>query len=172
MKNESNHTHDLSHREAVQKIQLLVKHNKICMFTTHLTDVPLQTRPMTVQDVDDDGNVWFISRSDSNKNWEIGEDPRVQLLFVNNSSYEFLSIYGYAIIFKDRDKIDALWNPIAKAWLKEGKDDPNATVIKVTPEDAYYWDTKSNKAVSLLKLVTSVFSGKTIDNSEEGTLKV
>lgn len=172
MEEKKDETRDLSHREAIEKIQLLVKHNKICMFTTHLTEVPLQTRPMSVQDVDNEGNIWFLSGADSNKNWEVGEDSRVQLLFANQGDYEFLSVYGHAEIFSDRNKIEELWTPIAKAWFKEGKNDPNATVIKVTPEDAYYWDTKNNKAVSLLKIVTSVFTGKTMDDGEEGTLKI
>jgi general stress protein 26 len=172
MEKHADEIHDLSHREAIEKIQLLTKHNKICMFTTHLTEVPFQTRPMSVQEVDDDGNLWFLSGADSRKNWDISEDARVQLVFANQSDYEFLSIFGHAEEFKDRDKIEQIWNPIAKAWFKEGKDDPNITAIRVTPEDAYYWDTKSNKAVALLKIVTSVFTGKTMDDGEEGTLRV
>jgi general stress protein 26 len=40
---------------------------------------------------------------------------------------------------------------MAKTWFKEGKEDPNISLIKVIPEDAYYWDTKNNKMVSLIK---------------------
>ncbi|MGE3509589.1 MAG: pyridoxamine 5'-phosphate oxidase family protein [Vicinamibacterales bacterium] len=30
-------------------------------------------------------------------------------------------------------KIDELWEPLAKTWFTEGKDDPRITVIKVAP---------------------------------------
>jgi general stress protein 26 len=172
MKNKEEEVHDLDHHESIDKLKEFVKHNSICMFTTHLTDVPLQSRPMSVQEVDDDGNLWFLSGASSNKNWEVEEDSRVQLIFANQKDYEFLSLYGHATIYTDREKIHEMWSPIAKAWFKEGKNDPEATVIKVTPEDAYYWDTKNNKAVSLFKIMASVVTGRTMDDGEEGRMHV
>jgi len=62
-----------------------------------------------------------------------------------------LSIFGRAQIVNDRSKIEELWTPMAKTWFKEGKEDANISLIKVIPEDAYYWDTKNNKMVSLIK---------------------
>jgi len=41
--------------------------------------------------------------------------------------------------------IDQLWNAFAKAWFQEGKDDPNISVIKIIPDEAYYWDTVHEK---------------------------
>lgn len=171
MKNEDEDVQHLEHSEAIEKIKELVKHNGICLFTTHLTEVPLQTRPMSVQEVDDDGNFWFLSAKDSNKNWEINEDPRVQLFFANTGSSEFLSVYGHASMYTDRQRIEDIWSPVAKAWFQQGKDDPNISVIKVSPEDAYYWDTKNNKAVSLIKIMASVVGGRTMDDGVEGKMK-
>ncbi|MBT1703683.1 pyridoxamine 5'-phosphate oxidase family protein [Chryseosolibacter indicus] len=161
----------LEHHESIDKLKELVKHNNICLFTTHLTDVPLQTRPMSVQEVDDEGNFWFLSDKDSNKNWEIDEDPRVQLFFSNKGANEYLSVYGHATMYTDRKKVEDIWSPIAKAWFQEGKDDPHISVIKVAPEDAYYWDTKNNKAVSLIKIMASVVGGRTMDDGIEGKMK-
>jgi general stress protein 26 len=172
MKSKEEAVHDLDHSESVERMKEFVKHNKICMFTTHLTDVPLQSRPMSVQEVDDEGNFWFLSGASSNKNWEVEEDSRVQLIFANQKDYEFLSVYGHATIYADRQKIHDIWTPVAKAWFQQGENDPEATVIKVTPEDAYYWDTKNNKAVSLLKIMASVVTGKTMDDGEEGRMKL
>ena len=39
------------------------------------------TRPMGVQNVDDDGNLWFLSANDSHKNGELARDPSVKLYF-------------------------------------------------------------------------------------------
>lgn len=162
----------LQDSDAIKKIQHLVSHNEICLFSTHLSEQPIQTRPMSVRQVDEKGNLWFLSSKESNKNWEIQSDPKVQLFFVNTKDYEFLSIYGHAQIFIDREKVDELWTPIVKTWFQEGKDDPLLSIIRVSPEDVYYWDTKNNKAVSLLKIAASVIVGKTMDDGIEGRLEI
>lgn len=163
---------NLLREEAVKKIKELVKASDICMFTTSLTQLPLNARPMSSQDADEEGNIWFFSNKTSDKNIEIEKDNRVQLFYVNNSGYEYLSVYGRAEISTDKQKIDEYWSSMVKAWFPEGKDDPNLTLIKVTPEDAYYWDTKNNKLVSLIKIMASVVTGKTSDDGVEGQLKV
>lgn len=162
---------NLTHREAIDKFKELVRHESTCLFTTQLTQVPLTTRPMSVQKVCDQGNFWFLSSSDSDKNAEIAIDNRVQLFFVNTSDYEFLSLYGTATVSRDQQKIDELWSDIAKAWF-EGKDDPRVTVIKVTPEEGFYWDTKNGKLVSMIKILASAVSGKTFEEGVEGTISV
>lgn len=123
-------------------------------------------------DADDEGNLWFFSDKDSTKNHDIQVDNRVQLFYANKSSSEYLSVYGTAEISHDRQKIEELWTPIVKAWFTEGKDDPSISVIKVTPSDVYYWDTKHNKLVSLIKIAAAVVIGKTMDDGVEGTLDI
>ncbi len=172
MENKASEIKNLTNNEAIDKFKELVKHESTCLFTTQLTKVPLNTRPMAVQKVCDQGNFWFLSASDSDKNQEIISDPRVQLFISNTSNYEFLSAYGKASISRDRQKIDELWSDIAKAWFPEGKDDPRVTVIKVMPEQGFYWDTKDGKLVSLIKIAASAIAGKTIEEGVEGTLSV
>jgi general stress protein 26 len=163
---------DLNNKEAVDKLISMVKDIKVAIFCTELTKTPLQSRPMSVQDVDDQGNLWFISSSTSNKNFEILKDSQVQLFFANNSSSQYISIYGNATIYKDQEKIDELWSPVIKAWFEDGKNDPRVTVIKVSPSDAYYWDTKDGKIISLLKMAGSAIFGTTSDVGVEGKLNI
>lgn len=163
---------NLSFKEATEKIKKLVDAADICMFTTALTELPLSTRPMSTQKADSEGNLWFFSEKESDKNEHIEVDNRVQLFYANKSTYEFLSVYGTAEISTDKQKIEELWTPMVKTWFQEGKDDPSLTVIKVVPQDAYYWDTKNNKLVSLIKIIASVATGKTMDDGVEGKLSV
>src|ERR1700759_4938503 len=141
MKENKGEIQNLDREETIEKFKELVKHNAVCLFTTNLSSVPLETRPMSTQKVCDQGNFWFLSSRDSNKNNEIGNGSDVQLFFSNTSDSEYLSVFGKATISTDKSKIEELWTPIAKAWFTEGKDDPRITVIKVTPKDAFYWDT-------------------------------
>ena len=61
---------------------------------------------------------------------------------------------------------------MAKIWFKEVKDDPNISIIKVTPTTAYYWDTEGNRMTNFLKMVASVVTGSNLLNGEEGTINL
>ena len=169
---DSKNIENLSNQDAIDKIKELVKSEQLCLFTTQLSVAPLSTRPMSATETDDEGNLWFFSAKSSDKNRHIQTDPRVQLFFSHPGSSEFLSVYGSASISTDKALIEKYWNPVVKAWFQEGKDDPEITLIKVAPEEAYYWDTKNSKMVSMIKILTSVVTGKTMDDGVEGTLKL
>ncbi len=158
--------------DAVQKIKQLAMDADIALFATNILTIPTSVRPMSTQGVDEEGNLWFMSRIDSNKNRDIANDNRVQLFYSNKSNSEYLSIYGHAEIVTDRNKIEELWTPIAKAWFTEGKDDPSISLIKIHPVEAYYWDTKENKVVALLKIAVSAITGVENDGGVEGTITI
>ncbi|MCD9015510.1 pyridoxamine 5'-phosphate oxidase family protein [Parachryseolinea silvisoli] len=172
MTNNASDIQDLTGQAAIDKFKEIVKHEETCLFSTNLGTVPITTRPMGVQKVCDQGNFWFMSPGDSDKNREIEADPRVQLFISNTKNYEFLSVYGHATISRDQAKIDEFFNAMHKAWFPEGKDDPNITIIKVTPEEGFYWDTKDGKLVSILKIAASAVMGKTLQEGVEGTISV
>jgi len=159
-------TENLTHTEAVKKIKELSENARICMFCTELDKLPINSRPMSLQETDDEGNLWFISGDTSNKNFEIRDDKRVQLFFMNNSDYQYLSVYGDATIYKDKSTSEDKWSPLAKAWFEEGKDDPNVSIIRVEPKETYYWNTKAGKLVSLFNFVAAAITGNTTDNSD------
>lgn len=157
--------------EANTKISELVKETDICMFCTNLTESPLSTRPMSTQGVDEDGTIWFFSDRNSHKDHEIKADNRVQLIYADTSKQHYLTLFGRAEEQRDQAKIDALWTPIVKTWWQGGKDDPNLMLIKFTPEEGYYWDTKHGKMVSFAKMLASVVVGREMDDSIEGQVK-
>jgi general stress protein 26 len=125
---------------------------------------------MSVQKIDDDGTIWFLSATDSNKNDQIGKSPEVQLLFQGSTYSDFITIYGSASISMSKTKIRELWQPILATWFTGGIDDPRVSVIKVTPRDGYYWDNKHGQFVAFAKQVAGAITGKTKDDSIEGKL--
>lgn len=168
---EEDNVKDLQGEEAVKKMKDLVDKSPSCFFCTQIkTGKPFATRPMAVQKIDDDGILWFLSSNDSYKNEHIEDDNAVQLLFKGSDYSDFLTIYGKASISEDKAKIKELWQPILKTWFTEGVDDPRISVIKVEPVESYYWDTKHNMAVGLIKRVAGAVIGKTMDDSVEGNL--
>jgi general stress protein 26 len=163
-------TKDLSREQGIEKLRELAMDAKFCHFVTALGQKPLQTRPMTTQEVDENGDFWFLSGDSSHKNNEIEDDPEVQLFYSNPGSSEYLSVFGYAEVIKDRTKLEELWSPLAKTWFNEGKDDPELTILKVNVADAYYWDTKNNRMIQLIKIAAGAVMGKTMDDGIEGQI--
>ncbi|HEV7867257.1 MAG TPA: pyridoxamine 5'-phosphate oxidase family protein [Chthoniobacteraceae bacterium] len=162
---------DLSGAEAAHKVKDLAERAESCFFCTEVvTPGSSRARPMAVQQVDEQGNLWFLSASDSHKNEEVERDPVVHLYFQANAHSGFLSLTGTVHTSRDRAKIEELWKPIMKTWFTEGIDDPRITVLRVSPTDGYYWDTKHGRAVAGLKMLVGAAIGKTLDDSIEGTL--
>src|SRR4051794_37219748 len=169
---EENNHQDLRGNEAGKKIKEMASKNNTCFFCTGIeTGKPFCVRPMSVQKIDESGNFWFLSPSDSHKNVELSSNNAVQLLFQGSSHSDFLSVYGEATISTDKTLIKELWEPILKTWFTEGQDDPRITVIKVTASHAYYWDNKHGDAIASIKMAAGAIIGKTLDDSIEGTLK-
>lgn len=164
---------DLTGVSAVSKIREIVEKADTCFFCTLVAQgIHSPARPMAVQRVDEQGNLWFLSANDSHKNHEIANDAAVRLFFQGSAHSDFLELDGRATISTDRALIRELWKPLAKVWFTGGIDDPRITVIKVSPTSGYYWDTKHGNAIAGMKMVIGVLTGQTLDDSIEGTLKV
>ena len=162
---------DLTGADAARKIKDLAERAESCFFCTEVgRQDSSRSRPMAVQQVDEEGRLWFLSASDSHKNEEVAVDPVVHLYFQANAHSSFLALTGTVSTSRDRTKIEELWKPIMKTWFTEGIDDPRITVLRVTPTEGYYWDTKHGRAVAGLKMIVGAAIGKTLDDSIEGTL--
>jgi len=159
--------------DAITKLRELAEKASTCFMCSSIkTGKRIETRPMAVQQIDDQGRLWFLSASDSHLDAQIAEDGAVQLMFQGSSHSDFLTIYGRATISRDEAKIHELWNGLMKTWFTEGEKDSRITVICVTPREGYYWDTKHNRAIAFAKMVVGAVTGKTLDDSIEGSLKV
>ena len=164
---------NLNGADAVARIRDVVDKAKTCFFSTAVAKGPSHgTRPMNVRKVDDEGNLWFLSADDSHKNLELQSNIAVELYFQGSPHSEFLHLRGHAAISRDKDKIKELWEPIIKTWFTGGVDDPRITVIKVTPEEGYYWDNKHGDMVAGVKMLVGAAVGKTLDDSIEGQINV
>jgi general stress protein 26 len=164
---------DLAAVDAIARIRKMVEASPNCFFcTAAATGESVGVRPMNVRKVEDDGSLWFLSASDSQKNRELALDNSVTLLFQGSPHSDFLYLRGRAQVSNDPACIDELWESILATWFTEGKDDPRITVIRVLPTDGYYWDTKHCSAISGIKMMIGAAIGKTLDDSIEGRLRV
>ena len=162
---------DLTGKKAVERIRDVVKQTESCFFCTAVSAGGSgATRPMSVQEVDDDGTLWFLSASDSHKNRELEKDSAVRLFFQGSEHAGFLTLTGTATVSRDKKRIKDLWKSVLKVWFTEGENDPRITVIGVRPTGGYYWDNKHGSAVAGIKMLVGAAIGKTLDDSIEGEL--
>jgi len=169
---EKNHQ-DLSSAEAVQKIKELADIAKTCFLSTNPSTLPsLGTRPMSVQQVEDSGAIWFMVANDSHTYQDISLNPDVRLYFQGSAHSDFLYLEGPAELSADQAKIKELWTPFLKTWFTEGENDPRIALIKVSPASGYYWDNKHGNVVASLKIMVGAAIGKTLDDSIEGDLSL
>lgn len=166
-----NNQEDLRGKEAIEKMREIIDKAKTCFFcTSSASGTPMAVRPMSVQQLDEEGNLWFLSANDSHTNSEIATDNTVQLLFQASAHSGFLTIDGKATISTDKQKIKELWESVIKTWFTGGVDDPRITVIKVVPQTGYYWDNKHGNMVAGIKMLIGAATGKTLDDSIEGKI--
>lgn len=160
---------NLTSHKALEKMRELVDDIKFAMMLTNLQKQPISAVPMTSKKVDEAGNIWFLSGLNSEHNANIVINPQIQLLYSEPSDMEFISIYGQATIVTEREILKDLYSKTDDSWFN-GVDDPNLTAIKVSPKEAYYWDPKENKYISLFKMGLSAITGKKSDVGEKGRL--
>lgn len=162
--------HNVAGGEAIKKIQKLVENAGTCMLLNNLDEIPAQSRPMSTRKVDDDGTCWFFSDAGSEKNIDLTVDNRAQLIYINHGSSEYLSLCGTIEIVKDEAKAKELWNVFLTTWFNNGPEDSRISLLKFTPTDGHYWDTKHNRMVSLIKIAIGAIKGKMMDDGREGTI--
>lgn len=148
-----------SRHNAIEKIRELTRDIDFCMLTT-IDAGHLRSRPMSTQDADFDGDLWFFTSDETHKIDEIAKDNRVCASYAKPGSDTYVSISGRAEVVRDRAKMEELWSPILKAWFPEGLNDPHLCLLKVSAEQAEYWDSSSGKLVQLFGFLKAIATGE------------
>ena len=117
----------------------------------------LRGRPMTAYVERSDGAVYFLTDARAHKDEEIAQSPIVGLSFADIGSQKYIWIKGRAAISNDRGKIRDLFSTPARAWW-DNADDPNIRALKITPEEAEFWDSPG-KLVAYTKMAAAVVTG-------------
>jgi len=150
-------TPDESRDSQVAKLAELIADTQVCMFTTTDDGRPV-SRPMAVQEVEFDGDLWFFTKQGGRKIDQIGRECRVNVSFSSRNSW--VSVTGEAEIVRDVAKAKELWNSGIEAWFPDGPENPDIVLVKVHADGAEYWDTPGAGVVSVLSFVKAKVTGK------------
>ncbi|HEY8562212.1 MAG TPA: pyridoxamine 5'-phosphate oxidase family protein [Pyrinomonadaceae bacterium] len=151
--------------ETIEQLNLLIKDVAIAMLTTIDRGV-LRSRPMATQEAPFDGTLWFFTSRQTHKAEEIEKDNRVNVSFSAPEDNRYVSMAGAAELTEDRAQMRRLWAPKYLAWFPKGLDDPNLILLKVTVEQAEYWDATSSALVEAFGLLKSLVTGERAPSSD------
>lgn len=143
----------------IQTLSKLIKGIRFAMLTTAESDGTLRSRPMGTLDIDFDGTLWFFTQASAPKADEVRHDEHVNLSYADPDDNRFVSVSGTGQIVRDRQRMEKYWNPALKIWFKDGLDDPDLALLKVTVEQAEYWKSSSNSVGKLVGFVTAYITG-------------
>ena len=155
--------------DELTKLKALLKGARTCMLTTQDWRGNLRSRPMALQEVEGDGNLWFFTQRHSPKMDEIKSDSRVNVSVIEGTTY--VSISGSAQQVDDKKKAADLWNPLYKAWFPQGLEDPELMLLKVSIEQAEYWDNPGGVMTTLIAYVKGLATGPQADVGENKTVR-
>ena len=152
-----NHVRD----EHIAKLADLIADTQVCMLVTTDTVGGMVSRPMAVQQIEFDGDLWFISSEQSRKVAQVRDQAHVNVAFSSRDSW--ISVAGDAEVMRDVAKTKELWSSGVSAWFPEGPEDPNIVLVKVSAHSAEYWDTPGAGVASLLSFVKAKVAGESYD---------
>jgi general stress protein 26 len=160
------------HSSQIADLKSRIKAIRFAMFTTIDEQGRLVSRPMTNQEMDAEGNLWFFTSSQTELWEDIAARPQVNLSFAEPEDNVYVSISGRAERVVDRERIRAMWNPAVQAWFPAGPDDPHAMLVRVVSDSAEYWDSTASTMVQLYNMAKAVLTGTTPDETEHARINL
>lgn len=134
-----------------KKLKEVIEDIKTCMFTTTDEDCNVFSRPMFTVKIDNECCLWYFTNESSEKIKDLSTDKQVTLVFSHPGKNSYMNVYGSCELVCDKNKMKELWQPALKAWFPEGVENPTVRLLKVTIDEASYWDNSSNDMICLYK---------------------
>ena len=145
--------------QQIDELRKLIDGIDVAMFTTQDGGRRLHSRPMDTQQVDEDGMFWFLASRSSPLVGEVHGHPAICLTYASAEKNAYVVVNGKAQEIHDQAKLSELWSPEHAAYFPGGRDDPDLTLLRVTPEHAEAWTGPSGAVGKLLAFATATITG-------------
>jgi general stress protein 26 len=150
--------------EDTHKVAELIKGERFAFLTTVMKDGRLASRPMTLQEVEFDGDLWFFVERDSSTVRHVTDSPQVNVGVGSGGTW--VSLSGDAVVVDDVARKRELWNSGVEAWFPQGPDDDSVALLRVQADSAEYWDTPGGRLATLFSFVKAKATGERIEAGE------
>ncbi|GAB3526799.1 pyridoxamine 5'-phosphate oxidase family protein [Arthrobacter monumenti] len=160
----------MTETEEVQKVVDLINDAKIAMVTTMDGTGKLVSRPLAVQNVEADGDMWFFTHRDTSQVTHVQGNPTVNVSFSQKGSW--ISVSGQGQVVEDRAKAKELWSAEVEAWFPDGPETPGLVFLRIDADSAGYWDTPGGAVTSAVQFIKSKTTGGKTDVGENKTVEL
>ena len=156
--------------EETTKVAELLKDERTGLFTTIAPDGTLISRPMALQEVEFDGDLWIFAARGSRKVQHITANPQVNASTSGSSSW--VSLTGHAVVLDDLETKRHLWNAVVEAWFPDGPEDPDVALPRVLAASAVYWYCPGGRLACAVCFAMAMLTGQAYDGgvNERGDL--
>ena len=154
--------------EDTHKVAELIKGQKFGFLTTTTPEGKLTSRPMALQEVEFDGDLWFFAEQSAEWLTHISRSPQVNVGVGSGGTW--VSLTGAAVVVGDVAKKKELWNSGVEAWLPQGPEDPSVVLVKVNGDSAEYWDSPGNRLATAYSFVKAKVTGDQPDTGEKAVV--
>ena len=153
-----------------RKVAELLRGQRIGMLTTIAPQGTLTSRPMALQEVEFDGDLWFFAERASRKVGHLDAHPEVNVTVGSGATW--VSLTGRAAVVDDAAKKRELWNSATEAWLPQGPDDAGVVLLRVEATSAEYWDTPGGRIATVLSFAKAKVTGQRFSGGENETVRL
>ena len=166
---ETQHTPD----EVKKKVFEMIRDIKVALMATQDGNGLAHARPMVAVAPKEEfnGTLWFFTRDHSRKVEEIERSQGVLLSYSEPSDQNYVSLTGKAKIVRDQAIVDQLWTEGMRTWFPNGPKDPEIALIKVTAEEAEYWDSPSSVLVYAYGYAKARLTGESPNPGDAGKVE-
>lgn len=153
--------------EELTQLGELIEDIPVCMLTTIDDTNALVSKPMSPQEMCEQGAIWFLTDPNTTK---VQHLKSINLAFSNESQGTYVSISGHGEIVHDQQRIESLWTAFARPWFPEGAESSNLALLKFVPDSAEYWDAPHSKMVRMFAMAASIIAAKPVGMGDHGNL--
>lgn len=158
----------MTEKSDIETLAGLVKDFRFAMLTTVDDQGRLVAHPLTVQEAEFDGDLWFIVGAHASALQNLEVNPTAGVTLSSNDSW--VSLTGTAAEVSDQAKVKELWSSTLEAWFPDGPDDPEVRLLKFTADGAEYWDSPGGRVATLFSFVKSKVTGEPYEGGDNAKL--
>jgi general stress protein 26 len=148
--------------ELQQSVWEALERHPVCMVTT-VVDGAIRTRPMSGHVEREHHRLLFIVHRKTGLVAAAGQPTGLSIAISDEARNFYAAVRCAAAEIEDRDLLARIWTPVTGAWFPGGPDDPEATLLALTPESAEIWNGPSSGVLVAFKLATAKLLGRTPD---------
>ncbi|MEO8485012.1 MAG: pyridoxamine 5'-phosphate oxidase family protein [Betaproteobacteria bacterium] len=153
--------------EAREQLFERLKKTPVAMVVTTDRGGGVRIRPLTTQQAQKPGILWFFIAVDGGVADDVGAQPEVILTYAEPGDNAYVALAGRASVVVDPAKAKELWSPIAGAWFNQGPDDPRLALLRVELDRGEAWESTEGKVLEFLRMAKAAVTRTPPDHSHD-----